>query len=49
VINSLGQIIRQQNLVVGKNLIDLNNQAKGIYFIQINQNGDVNRTKIIKE
>jgi hypothetical protein len=49
VFNSLGQIVHQQNLVVGKNKIDLNNQAHGIYFIQINQNGNLSTSKIIKD
>jgi hypothetical protein len=49
VYNSLGQIILQQNLLEGKNKIDMINQAKGIYVIQMNQNGNINTSKIIKE
>lgn len=49
VFNALGQIILQQNLAEGKNKIDLNNQAKGIYFIQIQHGAILNTIKIIKE
>jgi hypothetical protein len=49
IFSSLGQIVHQQNLVVGKNLIDLHNQANGIYFIQLNQNGNLSTSKIIKD
>jgi hypothetical protein len=49
VINSLGQIIHQQHLVVGKNLVDLNNQANGIYFLELKQETKSMRVKIIKQ
>jgi len=47
--NSLGQLILQRKLNEGKNQINLNEHANGIYFIEINQNGKTNRMKLIKE
>ncbi len=35
IINAIGQVIKQQHLSEGKNTIDLNEQAKGIYFLKL--------------
>lgn len=35
IINALGQVIKQQHLSEGKNTIDLNEQANGIYFLKL--------------
>jgi hypothetical protein len=45
IINALGQIILQQHLSEGNTKIDLNEQAKGIYFMKIKNSN----FKIIKE
>ena len=49
IINALGQVIILQHLNEGKNKIDLNGQAKGIYFVQMKQLGKlISNKKIIK-
>jgi hypothetical protein len=49
VVNALGQTILQQELQQGKNSIDLNEQAKGIYFVQL-KNGNMSKlVKIVKQ
>ncbi len=45
IINAIGQVIKQQHLSEGKNTIDFNEQAKGIYFLKTNTKS----YKIIKE
>ncbi len=48
-INTLGEIILEKiNLNSDKFSIDISNQANGIYFLEINTNEVVSRTKIIK-
>ena len=43
--NTLGQIVLQKHLAEGKNKIDLNEQAKGIYFVKTKNSN----FKILKE
>jgi uncharacterized repeat protein (TIGR03803 family) len=45
VINALGQTVLTQELTAGRTTINLNDQTKGVYFVQL-KNG--NSTKIIK-
>ena len=45
--NALGQVVLKQFLIEGKNKIDLSEEARGIYFIRFEQNGNV--IKIVKE
>jgi hypothetical protein len=45
IINALGQIIKQQYLIEGQNKIDLNEHAKGIYFMKTKNSN----FKILKE
>ncbi len=47
--NALGQLMKQQWLSEGKHKISLNEEAKGIYFMHVNQNGKTQVTKLIKE
>jgi hypothetical protein len=47
--NTMGQLILQQKVSEGKNQINLHEQANGIYFIEINQNAEIKRMKLIKE
>jgi hypothetical protein len=47
IMNALGQIIIQRHLMEGKNKFDLNEQAKGIYFVQIKYSDK--SFKLIKE
>lgn len=49
VYNALGQVVFRKNLAKGKNEIDLSQQAKGIYFLELKRNNTINRTKIVKE
>ncbi len=47
--NALGQLILQQRLTEGKNSIQLNEEAKGIYILQVNQSGRISNYKLVKE
>lgn len=49
VINSIGEEILSENLVCGKNIINLNNLASGIYFINISNSNQQQTFKIIKQ
>ncbi len=49
VINSLGQTVTEQTLNAGKQIIDLKNQAKGIYFVKVKQGEKFETIKLIKE
>lgn len=49
VTNSLGQIVTDQNLNAGKQTINLQNHAKGVYFISVLQNEKQQTVKVIKE
>ena len=45
IVNAIGQSVSTQQLYAGKNSINLNSQAKGVYFVQLK---NANSTKIIK-
>ena len=47
--NTFGQLILQQKLAIGKNIIYLNQQTNGIYFLEINMNGKRSLSKLILE
>lgn len=49
VINSLGQTVVEQTMNAGKQTINLQNQAKGIYFVKVIQNEKQETIKLIKE
>ena len=49
VTNSLGQIVLNQTVNPGKQTIDLQNQAKGLYFVTVLQNGKQEIIKLVKE
>lgn len=49
IVNALGQVIVKIALEEGKNQVDLNTQAKGVYFVQF-KNGSILKTvKIVKQ
>ncbi|PBQ33362.1 hypothetical protein CNR22_16775 [Sphingobacteriaceae bacterium] len=49
IVNALGQIVLEQKLNEGKNNINLNEQAKGIYFVQIKNGSSVKTIKVVKQ
>jgi len=49
ILNALGQTVLKQQLTEGKNQIDLNEQTKGIYFIQIKDGSATKTIKIVKQ
>ncbi len=49
VMNSLGQTVLKQELIEGKNAITLNEQAKGVYFIQLKYSGHTKTIKVVKQ
>lgn len=49
IINTLGEIVFQKNNVDGTRLnLDISNHSNGIYFIEITENGNSGRVKLIK-
>ncbi len=49
VTNNLGQVLVNQTMNIGKQHIDIQNQANGIYFVKLIQNGNQQTIKLIKE
>jgi hypothetical protein len=49
VLNSLGQIVFTKNDFTMHDVIDLNNEAQGIYFIQITYGSYMQSVKVIKQ
>jgi len=49
ILNALGQPVFSKQLTEGKNAIDLNNQAKGIYFVQLKNGSSTKIIKVIKQ
>lgn len=49
VINVVGQEILKEKLHEGKHNLDLGNEAKGIFFISVMQNGKTSMVKLIKQ
>lgn len=49
VTNSLGQIILEQTMNSGKQTINLQNHAKGIYFVTVSQNEKAQTIKVVKD
>lgn len=49
IINALGQTVLSKQLNEGKNQIDLNNEAKGIYFVQLKNGSTSKIIKIVKQ
>ncbi|PBQ30837.1 hypothetical protein CNR22_03290 [Sphingobacteriaceae bacterium] len=48
IVNTIGQIVYNQNLTAGKNTISLNDQPQGIYFVTLKQNNTTKTVRIIK-
>lgn len=48
VVNTLGVVVLKQHLNSGKNTLNLNEQATGIYFVNLQQNGETKTIRIIK-
>ena len=48
VLNSLGQVVFTKTNFAMHDVIDLNNEAQGIYFIQITYDSDLQSVKVIK-
>lgn len=49
IVNALGQVVLDQKLYEGKNTVNLNEQAKGIYFVQVKNGSAVKTIKIVKQ
>ncbi len=49
VTNNLGQILINETMNIGKQSIDIQNQASGIYFVKFTQNGNPQTIKLIKK
>jgi len=49
VTNTLSQVILSENMNIGKHYFDISNQANGIYFVNVKQNGKQQTIKLIKE
>jgi uncharacterized repeat protein (TIGR03803 family) len=49
IMNALGELLINQQINEGKNNIDLNDQAKGIYFIQVKEGSHVRTIKMVKQ
>ncbi len=47
--NSLGQVIIEEEFFEGKNKVDLNKQAMGIYFLELKQGKQAKTIKLIKD
>jgi N-acetylneuraminic acid mutarotase len=47
--NSIGQVIVEEELFEGRNKIDLNKQAMGIYFLELKQGKQTKTIKLIKD
>jgi hypothetical protein len=47
VINSVGQTVYEQTNAKGNITIDLSNNAKGLYFIQLRDNNGIRKTKVL--
>lgn len=49
VINQLGQTVLQTKITTGNNhSLNMNNQTPGLYFVEINHNGEVSRLNLMK-
>lgn len=49
VINVVGQEIIKEKLQAGKHNLDLGNEARGIYFVSVVQNGKTSIVKLLKQ
>ncbi|PBQ34058.1 hypothetical protein CNR22_20500 [Sphingobacteriaceae bacterium] len=49
ILNALGQLIRNEELISGKNKINLEAQPNGIYFVRCYKNGSQQTLKVIKQ
>jgi len=49
VLNALGQTIIEKQLIEGKNNIIMEDQAKGIYFIEFKNDEQIRTIRIIKQ
>lgn len=49
VVNSLGQTVVEQTMNAGKQTINLQNQAKGVYFVKVIQNEKQETIKLVKD
>ncbi len=49
ILNALGQIVTKQQLDPGKNEIDLHENVKGIYFVQLKQDNHIKTIKVVKQ
>jgi hypothetical protein len=47
--NTIGQVIFTETMNAGKQYLDISNQANGIYFVKVKQNGQQQTIKLIKE
>ncbi|MDX2173183.1 MAG: SBBP repeat-containing protein [Bacteroidota bacterium] len=47
--NAIGQVIAKQTLTIGKNSIDLNNYANGIYFLNATSKAKTSYIKLLKQ
>jgi len=48
VINALGEIVLKQQLNEGKNILNLNEQPNGVYFVNLQQNNETKTIRLIK-
>lgn len=48
ILNGIGQVVYSGNLVNGENQVTLANQPKGIYFVQVKQDGYIQTLKVVK-
>jgi hypothetical protein len=48
ILNGIGQVVFSANLTQGDNSISLNNQPKGIYFVQLKQGQEIKILKVVK-
>jgi hypothetical protein len=48
VINSVGQTVYAADLTEGENAVSLNNQPTGVYFVQLQQGGQVKTMRVVK-
>jgi uncharacterized repeat protein (TIGR03803 family) len=49
IVNALGEVLIKQQITEGKNNIDLSDQAKGIYFIQVKEGSHIKTIKMVKQ
>jgi hypothetical protein len=48
-VNLAGQIVLEKKEIAGSSFVfDVSEQAAGIYFIEINNDGNVSRTRFVK-